>query len=185
MASTNNIFNNISRIGYDNCDLTNKSIQNTKASNYVLENYSVYSPLSNALNLATNQPNIFLNGSLCCDVNGSNIDNNSVLKITQMSKIRERSSYQERLFSTVPYLGKGPNNVDAESNMLTGDLNNKRKSQDPNSEVSHINYSFYPLLPSLEASISNPANLVEGVAAAGWIRGGVPSRTLNREENNA
>ena len=181
MSVLNSMFDNISRIGYDNFDLKNKNIQNTKASTYTLENYSTYSPLSNALNLAMNQPNVFLNGSPSGGINGNNIDENSALKISQIIKPKERSVYQERLFNTVPYLGKGPTNVDAESYMINGDLNNKRKSLDQNSEVSHINYSFYPLLPSLEATISNPANLIEGVAADGWIRGGVPSRILNRE----
>ena len=185
MSLVNSIFNNVSRIGSDNCDLTNRSIQNTKASNYVLENYSSYSPVTGALNLAMSQPNIFLNGSPCGGINGNIIDDNSTLKISQISRTRERSGEQERLFLTVPYLGKGQSNVDVESRMINGDLNNNRKSQDPNSEVSHINYSYYPLLPSIEATINNPANLVEGAAAAGWIRGGVPSRILNREENGA
>ena len=185
MSLVNGIFDNISRIGSDTCDVTNKSIQNTKTSNYVLENYNVYSPATGALNLAMSQPNIFLNGSPRGGINGNSIDDNSVLQISQISKTKERVVNQERLFSTVPYLGKGPNNVDVETQMINGDLNNKRKSQDPNSEVSHINYSFYPLLPSIEATVNNPANLVEGVAAAGWIRGGVPSRILNREENGA
>ena len=69
--------------------------------------------------------------------------------------------------------------------MINGDYNSKRKSVDPNSEVSNINYSYYPLIPSLETTVTNPANLVEGVAAPGWIRGGVPSRILNREEDSA
>ena len=37
------------------------------------------------------------------------------------------------------------------------------------------------LIPSLQATIQNPANLVEGVAADGWIRGGMPSRELARD----
>ena len=37
------------------------------------------------------------------------------------------------------------------------------------------------LVPSLKATIQNPANLVEGVANEGWIRGGLPSRELTRD----
>ena len=40
-----------------------------------------------------------------------------------------------------------------------------------------------PLLPSVQATIQNPHNLVEGVAAAGWIRGGLPSRELTRDQD--
>jgi hypothetical protein len=36
-------------------------------------------------------------------------------------------------------------------------------------------------LPSIENSITNPANLVEGVAVDGWIRGGAPSRELQKD----
>jgi len=183
MSFVNGVFDNISRIGSDSCDLTNKNIQNTNASNYMLENYNVYSPITGALNLAMSQPNIFFNGSPSGGINGNSIDDNSVLKFSQISKTKERVLNQERIFLTVPYLGKGHYNIDVESSIINGDLNTKRKTQDPNSEVSYINYSYYPLLPSIESTINNPANLVEGVAAAGWIRGGVPSRILNREEN--
>ena len=39
------------------------------------------------------------------------------------------------------------------------------------------------LVPSLKASIQNPANLCEGIAADGWIRGGLPSRELSRDKD--
>jgi len=41
------------------------------------------------------------------------------------------------------------------------------------------------MLPSLANSINNPANLVEGVAVNGWIRGGLPSRELIRDEETS
>ena len=59
MATTNPLFNNICRIGDDGCDLTNKNVQNIKAANYTLENYNLGSSMTSAINLATNQPNIF------------------------------------------------------------------------------------------------------------------------------
>ena len=184
MSIFNQLFDNISRIGNDNCDLTNKNLQNTQASNYILENYQVYTPINNAVNLATNQPNVFLAGSNGGGINRNNVDENSILKFAHQTKFRERVSEQERLFSTVPYLGKGPSNVVLESQIKTGDYNLNKKSTDPNSEVSHIDYSYYPLIPSIEATISNPANLVEGVAANDWVKGGVPSRILNRDQTN-
>ena len=39
------------------------------------------------------------------------------------------------------------------------------------------------LVPSLKANIQNPANLCEGIAADGWIRGGLPSRELSRDKD--
>ena len=184
MTALNQIFDNISRIGNDNCDMTNKNKQNKLASDYVLENYIVYNPLNYTMNLATKQPNINCQGSPAGGINSRYIDDNTALNFSELVKLPEKSTYQERLFSTVPYLGKGPTNVNLECDLITSNLNSCKKTADPNSEVSHINYSYYPLIPSLEATISNPVNLVEGVAAEGWIRGGIPSRILNREQEN-
>ena len=39
------------------------------------------------------------------------------------------------------------------------------------------------LIPSLKANIQNPANLCEESAANGWIRGGLPSRELTRDQD--
>ena len=50
-------------------------------------------------------------------------------------------------------------------------------------EKSFENHTTTPLVPTLHATIQNPANLVEGVAADGWIRGGLPSRELTRNRD--
>ena len=40
-----------------------------------------------------------------------------------------------------------------------------------------------PLIPSLKATVQNPNNLIEGMAANGWIRGGLPTRELTRDND--
>ena len=182
MSAIDRLFDNISRIGFDSADMTNRHKQNVESANYVLENYNAYNSVNNAVNLSTRQPNVFISGSPGGGINRNNIDIDSMLQLTKLTKGPERNIYQERLFSSVPYLGKGPSNVDIEDHLINGDLNMNRKSMDPNSEVSQLNHIYYPLIPSLEARINNPANSVEGVAAEGWIRGGIPSRILNREQ---
>ena len=57
MSLINRFIDNVSRIGNDNCDLSNKNIQNMQSSNYVLNNHAVFLPMNNTINLATNQPN--------------------------------------------------------------------------------------------------------------------------------
>ena len=69
-----------------------------------------------------------------------------------------------------------------ESQIQQGELANNRKSITQSSELSYINYHNTPMIPSLQTTINNPANLVEGVAEKGWIRGGVPSRELARDK---
>ena len=39
------------------------------------------------------------------------------------------------------------------------------------------------MIPSLNNTIQNPANLIEQIAADGWIRGGLPSRELTRDQD--
>ena len=39
------------------------------------------------------------------------------------------------------------------------------------------------LVPSLKESIQNPSYLIEGVANKGWIRGGIPSREITRDND--
>jgi hypothetical protein len=39
------------------------------------------------------------------------------------------------------------------------------------------------MVPSLQQNIQNPHNLIPEVAAAGWIRGGIPSRQYVRDIN--
>ena len=48
-------------------------------------------------------------------------------------------------------------------------------------QVTQDNYTYTPLISSIESTIANPSNCVEGIAYKGWIRGGMPSRLLNRE----
>ena len=174
------LLDNISRLGNDPCDLTNRNKQNIAATTYMLENYSAYNPLVGALSVATNQPNINVRGSPRGGINGDNIDINSQLLIPPGPKDPVRDDHQQRLFLTVPYLGRGASNTHLETQLRMGTNNTNKKSLDPNSEVSHLNYLYTPLLPSLETSINNPANCVEGIAAEGWVRGGVPSREAFR-----
>ena len=152
MSQLSNIFDNLSRIGLDECDTTNKQIQNTNAANYMLDNFSGYNNFSRASSLATNQPNVFLNGSLFGGINSTNIDENSSLQIRELSRPKERNIIQERLFKSTPYLGKGPYDVESDIQICNNELNSKRKTEHSDSETMHDNYTYYPLIPSIETS---------------------------------
>ena len=175
------MFNNQNRISSDLYDTTNKNICNSKAGNYILYNHRNELPLTRTINLATQQQNLFFVGGAEGGPGGAHIDENTLLKFSNGTKGRERVCLQQRLFSTVPYLGKGPTNPVLEAQIQQGDQMINRKSVDPNSEVTHIDYIYTPLIPSLEATLTNPANQIEAIAAKGWIRGGLPSREFTKE----
>ena len=151
----------------------------------MLNNFRPACPMSNAVEFATSQPDVNFNGSFQVGIGGCNIDQNSELSHTRLSRPKCKISLQERPFVTVPYLGRGKSNPMVESQLQQGDLGSNRKSVNPSSEVCYSNYTQTPMIPSLQATVSNPANLVEGVAAEGWIRGGLPSRELTRDKDYA
>ena len=177
------VFDNLSRIGEDDCGMNQRNIQNLNSSNYMLQNFfSAECNMKRPIEFATAQPGINFTGSHQVGVGGCNIDTNSELFNGRiMTRPRSRINLFERPFKTVPFLGRGESNPLVESRLWQGDYNINKKSVNPSSEVCCVNHEMYPLIPSIAATISNPANLVEGVAVNGWIRGGVPSREIERE----
>jgi len=176
-------FDNSTRIGNDTTDLSVRTVQNNNSASYMLNNYFLAdSNMTKPIEFATSQPNIFYQGGHQVGAGGSNIDTNSELLIGKINTHPKcKISLLERPFKTVPYLGRGQSNPVLESNIQHGDFIANNKSTNPTLERSFMPYSNYPLLPTVESSIQNPANLVEGVAADGWVRGGIPSRELQKD----
>jgi hypothetical protein len=176
-------FNNMSRIGNDNCGLSQKNIQNVEAGNYLLTSFYPQCPMTSAIDLALSQPTMNYSGSHQVGINGCNINANSELTIGQtQTNSKCRISLYERPFATVPYLGRGASHPMLESQLQQGDQVTNRKSITNLSEKSHIPHRETPMVPSLAATVTNPVNLVEGVAAEGWIRGGLPSRDMAKDQ---
>lgn len=175
-------FNNLSNIKDDSCTLSQDSIQNLKHGNYMLTNFYGHDcTMKNTSNVATSQPSVFYHGGHQTGYGGCNIDANSDLFLSLPTKPACKISLQPRQFLTVPFLGRGNSNVVLESQIQQGDMVSDKKSICTTSEISHLDYRNYPLLPSLQATVTNPSNLVEDAAADGWVRGGVPSRDLVRD----
>jgi hypothetical protein len=136
------------------------------------------------IDLATTQPGIMYNGGYNVGAGGCNINDSSKLQIgTIQTNPRCRIDLFHRPFATVPYLGRGSVNSVIESQMLQGEQNNNKRSVNNLSEKSYIKYQQTPLLPAVREKIDNPANKIENVAYDGWVRGGVPSRELTRDND--
>ena len=178
-------FDNLSRIGNDNIDLSQRNVQNLHSANYNLLNFFASDcTMARPIDFATSQPNVFYNGSHQVGIGGCNIDTNSKLTIgSENTYNKDKLSLNERPFKTVPYLGKGKVNPVLESQLMQGDNFTNRRSVNMLSEQSYMGLSNTPLLPCLEATLNNSANFVEGAAVEGWIRGGVPVRQLVRDVN--
>ena len=179
------VFNNMGRMGNDACENSQRNVLNVKHANYSLKNlYNLECDMKKPIEFATNQPNIFLKGSNQVGPNGCNIDDNSQLTIgSTQTNPKCRLSLYPRPYLTVPYLGKGTCNVGVESNLQQGDSNRTKKSVQAASEICYMDQNSYPMMESLQNTVTNPNNLIEDDAAAGWIRGGLPSRDAMRNHN--
>jgi hypothetical protein len=180
-------FLNMGRIGMDKCSLSETELQNVKGADYTLTNhFSSDCNMTKPMDLALSQPNMNYKGSNQVGMGGCNIDQNSQLLLgSQITHGSEKITLNERMFRTVPYLGKGRGDVDLESQLSQGESLINKKSVNPSSEVSYINYKNYPLIPSVAESLANPAAHIEDNADENWIRGGLPSRDLVRDNKNA
>lgn len=175
-------FNKTTRLGDDSCDQSQKTLQNSNSSTYTLNQYRPDCPMKSAFDLALSQPAVNYSGSHQVGINGCNIDESSNLSLVELSRDRSKLNLFQRTFSTVPFLGRGKSNPVLESQIQQGDMFSNRKSVNNITEMSFSSYSNTPMIPTLKATINNPANLIEGVAAEGWIRGGLPSRELVRDK---
>ena len=68
-----------------------------------------------------------------------------------------------------------------ESQMQQGETITNKKSIVNLSEKSYLKYHTTPLLSSVKERMTNPAYMVESSASEGWVRGGVPSRELTKD----
>lgn len=179
-------FDNLSRIGDDNCSLSQRNIQNVESANYLLTNYFIEDcGMKKPIEFATNQPNVFYNGSHNVGLGGCNIDKNSELTIgTIQTRTKCPISLVERPFKTIPYLGRGSSNPVLESQIQQGDLARTQRSVNNITENSFLNNHYTPLVDSLRETITNPSNLIEDLAHNEWIRGGIPSRELTKDGDN-
>ena len=176
-------FNLTDRIGSDSCGLSQRNVQNKTSLSYLMESFASDCPMSKAVNFATCQPAINYSGSHQMGMGGCNVDANSMLHIRDLSRDKCKVSLWQRPFATVPYLGRGRSNHLVESQLRKGELGilaAKAKSSHPDSEVSYLRYTTTPLIPQLQADVDNSSRKIEEDAAGGWIRGGLPSRALER-----
>ena len=174
-------FDNLSRIGLDQCNISQTDIQNVASCNYSTQNYFASDcTMKNVRELATTQPGIMYNGGYNTGAGGCNIDTSSMLQIgTIQTHPRCRIDLFQRPFATVPFLGRGSVNPVMEAQIQQGEQLVNKRSVNNLSEKSYIKYHQTPLLPAVKERMNT--SKIETDASEGWIRGGVPSRELTRD----
>lgn len=166
-----------SRIGDDKDTLSQRDVQDNAYSSYLLENYyKSDTDMRKTIEFATQ--NVAMNycspGGNQCGMNGCKVEDNSKLLLGAVQTHSKcRFALAQRPFMTVPYLGKGAYNPDTESMLQQTDtFSNNKKSVNTLSEKCYV--TQYPLIPSIQDTITNPKFLVEEGA-----RGGESTRKTN------
>jgi hypothetical protein len=175
-------FNN-GRIGADNVDNTQRNMENTRYSSYMLSNYFAEPAENSHVNFATEQPNVMFSGAM----NGPGLigslvdmDSNLVYK-SQQERSLEKLSLNQRPFLTVPYLGKGSCDPLLESQMLQGENSHDKKSVSTIMSKTFMDYTMYPVNGEMQSRVSDTRNTIEESALNGWVRGGVQTRELAQD----
>jgi hypothetical protein len=183
MTESSYIFENMSRIGNDDCYLDQTSIQNVNSCNYTLQNYFASNcSMQKQIDLATTQPGIFYKGTHSIGSLGCNVDDNSNLTLgTIQTNPKCRIDLNQRPFLTIPFLGRGSVSAVTEAQLQQGEALINKKTSNHMSEKSYIKYHHTPLLPEISKKVNTPA--IEDNASEGWIRGGIPSRELTRDSD--
>jgi len=115
--------------------------------------------------------------------NNKSIDIDSIIRNQpEFKNNRCNIRAQARPFLSVPYMGTGRGNADVESLLLRSEQVRQGKECGTVTEET-FEGQYTPLIPVVKDNIQNPKNLVTEVAAAGWIRGGLPTRAYIRDVN--
>ena len=170
------VFDSISRIGNDTPAIDQRNIQNTANANYSLENYYPACPMTSAIDFATKQPQVFYKGSHEGGVKGCVIEDSNELKYTHISRPACKLTLTERPYLTVPYLGRGIGDIDAEFMLRTGEVPVNKKTVNHLMENDFVNHKNFPLLESKKNEMQNSAHKIESDAMNGWVRGGLSAR---------
>ena len=184
MSSLSNYtFNKFDRITNDVTDTTQHNLQNTKFANYSMSSYFAESITNDNIKFATQQPNINITGTVYgTGLNGDIVDYDSMLNIrNEQERPLEKLSLNQRMFLTIPYLGRGSCDTDAESQLLQGENITDKKSISTVMDQSFLKYTMKPVDNKMTKSVSEFNT--EETALDGWVRGGLMSRCLIEQDN--
>lgn len=178
------LFNNTTSVANDGEDIGQREMESRSFVEYMTRPPFPVAE-SSAFSMALSQPAINFSGPMQTSIGGTNIDQSSQVSFPDLVRTGDRTQLWQRPFATVPFLGRGKVDPDSESSIRFGyqDSVGSRPSVAQLSEQSYEGYRITPLIPSKEASVTNPVYLVEEVADSRWTRGGRSTRDESRDKD--
>jgi len=123
-------FDQLTRIGEDDCCISQSTLQSSQYNSYMLQNYYASDcSMARQIDMATSQPCIQYSGSYSLAPGGCNVDTNSKLLLgATQTNPKGRIDLFGRPFATVPYLGRGSVDPTLEANIQQGESISNKKS---------------------------------------------------------
>jgi len=185
MATTHSyLFHNTDRIGSDATDNSQRTLSNTRFTNYTLSNYFSQNLSTGHVDFATAQPTMMVGGTVHGHGLGSgsvDAESNILLKVID-ERPHEKLQLMPRPFVTVPYLGRGSCDPTLESQLQQGEIVSDKKSVSTIMDKSFSQYALYPTDDKMEERVKDSRYTVEEAAMDGWVRGGTSTRELSNDE---
>ena len=170
------------RVRDDPCNQRFQNMETVKPGSY--NTLNLYPSLDTAERIAYEQPIVPERDGFGWSARSIDIDstlrNHGLQTLSPHCPLRSRT--QARPFVTVPYMGRGKGDVNAESRLFMPEFVRQSKECGTISDSGYEN-QFTPLIPHMARNVQNPKNLIQEVAAPGWINGGIPSRQWVRDLN--
>jgi hypothetical protein len=161
-------------------------IQSQGPGYYVMENmYGCGCELKDAREVQLSQPMInFEGGKGWIGEKGCLVDVDSKLREDkdQLTDKRYIRQLIERPHLTTANLVKGYFDVDVESVIRPGNFASEDRACNSLSGVTIGNY-FTPMIPKLQDEVQNPVHIIPEDSMQSWVRGGLPSRQMQRNKD--
>jgi hypothetical protein len=161
-------------------------IQSQGPGYYVMENmFGCGCELKDARDVQLSQPMInFEGGKGWIGEKGCLVDVDSKLREDkdQLTDKRYIRQLIERPHLTTANLVKGYFDVDVESVIRPGNFASEDRACNSLSGVTIGNY-FTPMIPKLQDEVQNPVHIIPEDSMQSWVRGGLPSRQMQRNKD--
>ena len=155
MTTVDFMFDKLSRMGDDPVVSSQRQIMNNSYTGYQLYNPYSQNSVDQALNLATNQPSMFVKGTNSLSPFGGNVNQSTTLERSVMTNPHIKITLQERPYKTIPYLGKGNVDVTVENQLKWGDTLREQKSVVQLGESSYLDLDNFPLHGYVTKSVND------------------------------
>tara|TARA_Y100000590_G_scaffold458568_1_gene613548 strand:+ start:772 stop:1422 length:651 start_codon:yes stop_codon:yes gene_type:complete len=174
-----------SQMLYDQCFKSIQQQQSADPGLYQLRNFqSCKCEIPEVQKVAIDRPGNsskqFRDGYGWISVLGCNVDKDSSFRNAKnLTNLKYINQLTERPFLTVPYMGRGCGNPNADF-LLFGEDTYQGKSTNLGGQ-DRTSLNMIPMIPCLKKNIQNNKHLIE--EENGWIRSGAPSRQIIRNKD--